>query len=204
MRSRRRVRSRGAPGVLLALLLGAGMRGSPVLAAEAAAAPTASDPAAGLFNNFSLGSNKEPIHVSADMLEFDYKNQVLVYRGGVDVTQGDLSLRSKTLTVHLDEKATDRDRLQQIIAEGEVRIGKGDRFATGGRAVFDQATKTVTLTENAVLHDGPNQVAGDRVVVYLDQGRSIVEGGDQRVHAVLVPPADGTTRDQLEGEARGH
>ncbi|HVN86852.1 MAG TPA: lipopolysaccharide transport periplasmic protein LptA [Candidatus Binatia bacterium] len=195
-RSRRRTL---AVTVLLALIH-AGSHVSSATA-EPSAPPASSDPTRGLFNNFSLGSNKEPIHISADMLEFDYRNQVLVYRGGVEVTQGDLSLHSKTLTVHFDEKATDRDRLQQIVAEGEVRIGKGERFATGGRAVFDQKTKTVTLTEDAVLHDGVNRVAGDRVVVYLDEGRSVVEGGgaDQRVHAVLVPPADAQAKVAGEG-----
>ena len=43
------------------------------------------------------------------------------------------------------------------------------------------------LTENPVLHDGQNEVAGDRVVVFLDEDRSVVEGGQQRVKAVLYP-----------------
>jgi lipopolysaccharide export system protein LptA len=43
-----------------------------------------------------------------------------------------------------------------------------------------------------VLHDGPNQIAGDRVIVYLDEDRSVVEGGDKRVKAVLFPERDGT------------
>jgi lipopolysaccharide export system protein LptA len=144
----------------------------------------------GFLGDFTLGSSREPIRVSADVLEFDYKSRVLVYRGGVEVTQGDLALRSKTLTVYFDERAVGRDRLKNIVAEGEVRIGKGARFATGGRAVFDQASQTVTLSEDAVLHDGENRVAGERVVVYLDEGRSVVEGGRERVRAVLIPPSD--------------
>jgi len=190
---------------VLALTL-AGIDGALVAATEPTPSAASSAPGSGLFNDFTLGSNKEPIHVTADMLEFDYKKQILIYRGGVEVTQGDLSLHSNTLTVHFDEKATDRDRLQQIVAEGEVRVGKGERFATGGRAVFDQATRTATLTEDAVLHDGPNRVAGDRVVVYLDEGRSVVEGGDQRVHAVLVPSSDGAAaaRDAIAKDGHEH
>jgi len=188
-------------GVLLAvaaaLSLPAGGRASVVAADEASrSSPGLPDWSRGGFlGDFSLGSSREPIRISADMLEFDYKNRVLTYRGGVEVTQGDMTLRSNTLTIHFDEHAAGRDKLQEIVAEGEVRIGKGTRFATGGRAVFDQTTKTVTLSQDAVLHDGDNRVAGDRVVVYLEQGRSVVEGGgDSRVHAVLVPPTEG--RDQ--------
>ena len=36
---------------------------------------------------------------------------------------------------------------------------------------------TFTLSEGAVLHDGPNQVAGERVIVYLKEERSVVESG---------------------------
>jgi len=198
MRCLRRSRKVGVMLAMAAVLaLPTGGRASVAAAAESArSSPGLPDwSRGGLLGDFSLGSSREPIRISADMLEFDYKNRVLTYRGGVEVTQGDMTLRSNTLTIHFDEHAADHDKLQEIVAEGEVRIGKGARFATGGRAVFDQATKTVTLSQDAVLHDGDNRVAGDRVVVYLDQGRSVVEGGgDSRVHAVLVPPTEG--RDQ--------
>ncbi|MBI1815562.1 MAG: hypothetical protein HYR72_11330 [Deltaproteobacteria bacterium] len=187
---RRARRLAGALAFAVALCPTAGGMASLAAATEPVGAADSSR--SGFLGDFSLGSSKEPIRITADMLEFDYKNHVLVYRGGVEVTQGDLQLRSKTLTVHFDEHAADRDRLKEIVAEGEVRIGKGSRVATGGRAVFDQTAKTVTLSEDAVLHDGDNRVAGDRVVVYLDQGRSVVEGGDNRVHAVLVPPTAAT------------
>jgi len=64
-----------------------------------------------------------------------------------------------------------------VVAEGQVRIHKGDRLAEGRRAVFDQAKQTIVLSDGAVLHEGPNQVAGDRIVVYLQEERSVVESG---------------------------
>ena len=74
---------------------------------------------------------------------------------------------------------------------GNVRIDNGARYATGGRAIFDQGRRTLVLTETPVLHDGQNEVAGDRVIVYLDEDRSVVEGGRKRVKAVLYPGKDG-------------
>jgi lipopolysaccharide export system protein LptA len=68
-------------------------------------------------------------------------------------------------------------KAKEVVAEGNVKIDSGDRHATGGRAVFDDAKRTVTLSEEARLSDGPNQVAGDRVVVYIDEQRSVVQGG---------------------------
>ena len=143
-----------------------------------------------LLGALSLGSSREPISVSADRLEFDYRTRVLTYKGGVKATQGDMQLQSNTLTVSLDDH--NEGRVKEVVAQGDVRLSKGTRWATGGRAVFDQNNRTVTLSEAAVLHDGPNQVSGERVVVYLDEERSVVEGGGGRVKAVLFPPKDTT------------
>jgi len=82
------------------------------------------------------------------------------------------------------------DKIKEVIAEGHVHIQRGDRIAEGRRAVFDQAKQTITLTDNAVLHEGQNQVAGDRIIVYLQEQRSVVESGsNSRVSAVFYSNA---------------
>ena len=127
--------------------------------------------------------------------------------GDVQAGQGDVHLKSDTLTIRLasvDQKPGAGDagnppgektlggrvQLRQIEAAGSVRIDQGERWATGGRAVFDEERRVLVLSENPVLHDGPNQIAGDRVIVYLDEDRSVVEGGEKRVKAVLFPEHD--------------
>ena len=165
-----------------------------------------------LFDGGSFGSSKEPITVTSDKLEYDYKTNVVVYRGEVVAIQGDTKVRSDVLTVTFvrtqtpgtttggtapdpgpDPANKGGQRVQEIVATGKVRIDNGTRWATGGRAVFEQDTRTVVLTENPVLHDGSNEVAGDRVVVFLDENRSVVEGGRKRVKAVIYPNKDGGT-----------
>ncbi len=162
----------------------------------------------GLFDAGELGTNrKEPITITSDTLEYDYKSNVVVYRGEVVAIQGQVKLRSDTLTVTLtneghdtgvkptaaalDTSAASGRQVRDIVAVGGVHIDNGTRWGTGGRATFDQSKRTVTLTENPVLHDGRNEVAGDRVVVYLDEDRSVVEGGRKRVKAVIYPGKDG-------------
>jgi len=155
--------------------------------AAAASKSAGGDP---LFGSMSLGASHEPIAVSADSLVFDNRTRVLTYTGAVVVTQGDMKLESRTLTVSLDDQAD--SRLKEVVAAGEVRLSKGTRWATAGRAVFDQVARTVVLSEKPVLHDGPNRVSGEQVIVYLDEERSEVKGGTGRVQAVLVPPQNGT------------
>jgi lipopolysaccharide export system protein LptA len=175
------------------------------LVTSARAEPAREEPKGGsLFDAGDFGNRKEPITVTSDSLEYDYKSNVAVYRGDVLATQGDMKLRSDMLTVTFervgDNNGTDGkgrvpdpkggQRVRQIVAVGKVRIDNGERWATGGRASFDQAERTFVLTETPVLHDGSNEVAGDRVIVYLDQDRGVVEGGRKRVKAVLYPAKD--------------
>jgi lipopolysaccharide export system protein LptA len=196
----------------------------PALGADAAAEA----PGSRFLDTTELGKSKEPIIVTSDRLEYDYRSNVVVYRGAVQATQGRLKITSDTLTVTFadaktggadaktggaDTKSGGADaktggadaktggaappgglglgaesaRLQEIVAAGSVRIEDGTRWATGGRAVFDQTNRTLVLSEAPMLHDGANEVLGDRVIVYLDEDRSVVEGGRKRVKAVLYP-----------------
>jgi lipopolysaccharide export system protein LptA len=143
-----------------------------------------------LLDALSFSSKRDPISVVADGLEFDYRTRVLTYKGGVEVVQGDIKMQSQTLRVVLDDHA--ENRVKEVVAEGNVRVSKGARWATGGRAEFDQAKQTVVLSNDAVVHDGSNEVSGDRIVVYLNENRSVVEGGSGRVRAVLFPSKSGT------------
>jgi lipopolysaccharide export system protein LptA len=161
-------------------------------ATEARPAEDGSAPSQGSFlDAMSFSSSREPISVSADSLVFDYRTRVLTYKGGVVVTQGDMKLQSDMLTVTLDDHT--ENRLKGVVADGQVRLSKGSRWATGGRAVFDRTQNTVVLSQDAMLHDGPNEVSGSRIVVYLDQQRSVVEGGNGRVKALLFPPSGSAT-----------
>jgi len=155
-------------------------------AAAARTAPAA-DP---LLGSLAVGSSREPIAVTSDSLVFDNRTRVLTYTGDVVAIQGDMKLESKVLTVALDDHAD--SSLKEVVATGAVRLSKGTRWATAGRAVFDQATRTVVLSDNAVLHDGLNQVSGEQVTVFLDEERSEVKGGTGRVKAVLYPSQNAT------------
>lgn len=188
---------------MLGVLLGTR---SHVGAAEAARAATGVAPAeapaaadrASLLNALSFTSKREPIAVTADALEFDYRSRVLTYKGGVEVVQGDVKLQSNLLTVVLDEQS--ESRVKEVVASGKVRVSKGARWATGARAVFDQTQHTVVLSGDAVVNDGANEVSGERVIVYLDEERSVVEGGTGRVKARLLPRGGDAPTDEARRE----
>ena len=97
-----------------------------------------------------------------------------------------LVLTSDTLTVTYGK---DFHEVKQMLAEGNVRMSQGARWATGDHAVLDQARHTVILTGSPVVHDGEDQVTGSKITVHLDTGKSEVEGAravffpkDQQTH----------------------
>ena len=141
------------------------------------------------FGELSFTSGNDPLTIEADQLEFDYDNNRLVYRGSVRVHQGDFQLESRTLTIlFVRGEGAENAQLERVVAVGAVQIQQGERRASGRRAVFDQKTRQLILRGNPVLRDGRNEVQGERMTVFLDEGRSVVESGEKkRVSAVFYP-----------------
>ncbi len=173
-------------------------------APDASAKPRAAAGEGGFLGDLSLSSRNEPIVVRSDQLEFDYQQNRVVYRGTVNVRQGDLAIDCKELIVNLTRaEGEDSLALREVVAVGDVVITQGTRRATGGRAVFDQVSRRITLLEDPVLHDGPNEVTGEKLVVYLDEGRSVFESSPQkRVSAILYPGKSGESGIDLDGGSR--
>lgn len=134
---------------------------------------------------FKLSRLPAELHVTADKMEFDYKGGRLAYEGNVDVSHGDIRLKSRSLVMMFESE--DPATLKTIQANGNVEVFRGDEVARGEAAVYDPGSATLKLTGNATLGSGPNIVKGESVVVYLDEGRAIVEGGEGPVRAIIEP-----------------
>jgi lipopolysaccharide export system protein LptA len=139
------------------------------------------------FSSLQFSGNKGPIDIKSDALDLDYKGNIVTFRGHVHATQADATLTSDTLRVAYGK---DFHEVKEMVANSNVRMSQGTRWATGDHAVLDQAKHTVTLTGSPVVHDGEDQVTGSKITVHLDTGKSEVEGA----RAVFFPK-DQKTRD---------
>ena len=135
---------------------------------------------------------QKPIFVSSDRMEMDRQKNVLIYVGRVVVVQDDMTLRSDKLTTYFD---TDLGQMKQAIAEGKlVQVTRGERVATGTKAVFDGVAQTITMTGNPVMRQGNSEISGERIVYFMIEDRMIAEGGkNQRVTGTIFP-------DELQGQ----
>ena len=136
------------------------------------------------FGMLKFSSDNGPIQIKADSLDLDYKNNQVEFNGDVHATQSGTTLTSKSLKVLFGAKFGD---IKQVIALGDVKMMQGGRWATGQRAVLDEVKHTVEMTGEPVIHDGPDSVAGRRIIVYLDTEKSYVEGAS----AVIFPRSNG-------------
>src|SRR4029453_1880694 len=110
------------------------------------------------FFGFGGTKSKEPITITSDTLEYEYKDGIIVYRGDVLAVQGETKIKSNELRITLaktddGKKKSGNDavgalddasasKLQSVVATGSVRIDQGARWAVGGKATFDQSNRT--------------------------------------------------------------
>lgn len=169
--------------ILLRLLLLVLILSAPNNAAGAAAAATKEEGKKG-SSGFEL-NKKDPIYITADWMEVDQTKNTIIYKGRVVTVQTDMTMRSEILTAYIDPETK---KMKQIIAEGKVNATQGNRVATGEKAVFDDAAKTVTLTGSPVMRQGNSQVSGVKIIYYTEQDKAVTEGdGKVRVQATIFP-----------------
>ena len=131
-----------------------------------------------------------PIDIASDRLEADDAARQVSFVGHVVVRQGMVSLYAQKVLVRYGAERQDVERLD---AEGDVRIVQGERIATARSAVMYNLEKKIVLSGGAQVQQGQDSVQGEEITVFLDQDRSVVssrQGG--RVKAVFHPRREGT------------
>ncbi len=149
------------------------------------------------FTAFSFSADKGPIDIKSDALSLDYKAKIIVFRGHVHGVQSGTDLTSDVLQVRYGKDFND---IQIVVADGHVKITQGGRWAIGDHAVLDQAARTIEMTGSPVIHDGPDEIAGSKILIYLDSQKSVVEGA----HAVIFPRKQETRDNKPVNDASDH
>ncbi len=147
----------------------------PVVSGDRAAADGQSP-----LKNFGLNADHGPIDIRSDSMDLDYKGNQITFKGHVHVKQSGTLLNSDTLQVTYGGNFHE---MKEIVALGHVKMEQGGRWASGDRAVLDQLKHTVEMTGSPVIHDGQDSIAGDRILIYLESQKSVVEGA----RAVIFP-----------------
>ncbi len=142
-----------------------------------------------------IAKSESPIRIVADRLEVKQLDRTLVFQGHVVVRQDDVTITGNRLKVIglPPEKGTEKgdsisEKIDYIEVDGDVKVTQKDRIATAQKAVFYQREQKVVMRGHPSVTKGKDRIEGTTITIYLQQGRSIVEGGKKApVEAVLFP-----------------
>jgi lipopolysaccharide export system protein LptA len=138
-------------------------------------------------------TDQEPIHVTANKLEAEIKEKKVTFKEAVRAVQGDITITCRMMTVFYTEGQKSgvegSQDVKEIVASGNVVITQKNRQIKGERAEYNHKERTIVITGNPVTaNEGSNVVRGGRMIFYLDDERSIVEGvAAGQVEATIFP-----------------
>lgn len=122
-----------------------------------------------------VGKNfqKEPTYITSQSLTVESDVRHFVYSGNVKVVQADMTLTCDQLHGHYSEDS----KIERLTALKNVEIIKGEKIkAHGQKAVYEEKTGIVTLTENPSLEQGQSRLEADVIKIFLNENRSVAEG----------------------------
>jgi len=160
---------------LAALWLAAAPAAGQTQEAPGTAALPGVDPARGRAL-FDLGwDSGKPLSIRSDELEYVQAEGArrLLFRNNVRVEQDGLTISSERLEAIYPPKGNQPNRL---VAEGDVRLAKGDRVARCARATYDRTNEILTCEGAAEVQEGQSRLSGDVIEIDLAADRLRVRG----------------------------
>lgn len=131
------------------------------------------------------GHNSDaPVDVSADRIEVQDRADRAIFAGNVHVRQAELTLDTARLTVAYTggSQTSGGVQIRRLDAAGGVVVRSPSETAKGDFGIYDLDRKLITLIGAVQLNRGNNQVNGSRLVIDLDSGRAVIDGGPPGVN----------------------
>jgi lipopolysaccharide export system protein LptA len=125
-----------------------------------------------------------PVDVTSDRIEVQERADRAVFTGNVHATQADLTLETQRLTVaYSTGQGSNNVQINRLDAAGGVVVRDPSETAKGDLGVYDLDRKLITLIGNVQLIRDNNQVNGARLVIDLNSGRAVIDGGPPGVNS---------------------
>ncbi len=136
--------------------------------------------------------------IRSQSLEMDNKTRTVIFTGDVDARKSSFTIKCRQMHLYYQDdssgeaEAPGNVKVDRVEATGDVKITRADGGeAMADKAVYYQAEDKIVLTGNPVVKQGEDFVEGSRIIFFIKDRRSIVEGsGQERVRAVIFPGKD--------------
>ena len=121
-----------------------------------------------------------PVDVTSDRIEVQDRADRAIFSGNVQIRQADLTMVADRVTVAYSTQGG--VQINRIDASGGVIVRSPSETARGEFGIYDTDRKLITLIGGVQLNRGANQVNGSRLVIDLDSGRAVIDGGPAGVN----------------------
>jgi lipopolysaccharide export system protein LptA len=132
----------------------------------------------------SGAEDKEPpVYVEADQMSSTEEKNTVLFVGNVDARQGDLRILSDEMTVHYiddkaeDENASTQQKIEKLVCVGNVEMSTEEWLGTADEMIYYSGNRKIFLIGDAKAWQDENMVSGEKIIYYIDEGRSEVVGG---------------------------
>ena len=120
-------------------------------------------------------NSNAPVDVDAARLEVQERADRAVFVGNVKVRQAALTLETERLTIAYSTAGG--IQIERLDASGGVVVRSPSETARGDFGVYDLERKIITLIGDVQLNRGGSQLSGARLVIDLNSGRAVIDGG---------------------------
>ena len=121
-----------------------------------------------------------PVDVTSDRIEVQDRADRAIFSGNVQVRQAELTMAADRVTVAYSTQGG--VQINRIDASGGVVVRSPSETARGEFGIYDTDRKLITLIGGVQLNRGANQINGSRLVIDLDSGRAVIDGGPAGVN----------------------
>ncbi len=145
-----------------------------------------------------------PVRITADKMTYSEEGRTVTFHGRVKVVRGELVVHSSTLVARFSHGRADVEdiegraqRIEEIVATGNVRLDFQGRKGASRRMVYDVENGILRMEGDPKLTEGRNLIEGEVIKFYLKDYRSEVLGGEKkRVEAIFFAPGEMGTEEK--------
>ncbi len=129
-------------------------------------------------------AEQSPLEARAREMAYDEAKREATYKGDVSLAQAEVRTKSQQALLLLGE---DGGRLERLQASEAVELRQAGRVATGQKAVYTPADKTIVVTGDKVeLVDDRQHVSGRSLTFFVGDDRILVDGREEaRTETIL-------------------
>lgn len=142
------------------------------------------------------GRNDQPesIVIHSKTMEMDNSLMFITFLGDVKAIRSDFVIDCDKMLAYYDKTSDQQEEnggtpnMKKIVAMGNVTINRADGgVATSEMATYFQDEDIMILTGDPTVKRGTDVVNGDRITIFLNEDRVLVEGEEKGVTVTISP-----------------